>query len=257
MDKRLSGKVAVVLGAGNPDSGCSNGGAAAIRYAQEGAAVLCVDRDLDAARRTASAIADQQGIAVAAAGDVTSKADLVQIKSTVLERFGRVDILHNNVGVELVNELEDITEDAWDFVHDVNLKSVMLSCQQFIPLMVEQGSGVVTNISSTASIRPGTMPYLSYCTSKAGLNHMTRVLARRYAASGVRVNVILPGMIRTAHAIRLYEDPVRANAERDARCPTGAQGTPEDIAAAAAFLASADARYITGIELRVDGGLSI
>lgn len=218
---------------------------------------MCVDRDIEAATRTADLIASHAGIAVPMAGDVTSKSDLVEIKLKVLELFGRIDILHNNVGVEIVNELEDISEDAWDFVHDANLKSVMLSCQQFIPLMVQQGSGVVTNISSTASLRTGTQAYLSYCTSKAGVNHLTRVLAKRYAAHGVRVNVILPGMIRTAHAIRLYDDPDKANAERDARCPMGAQGTPQDIAAAAVFLASADAKYITGIELRVDGGLSI
>lgn len=257
MHQRLRDKVAVVLGAGNPEGARSNGGATAERYAAEGATVVCVDRDIDAARRTQAAIAQAGGAATAFAADVIKKTDLEALKASVVASHGRIDILHNNVGVEDVAELQDITEERWDFVHDVNLKSVMLACQQFIPLMVQQRSGVVTNISSTASLRTGTMPYLSYCTSKAGLNHLTRVLAKRYAADGVRVNTILPGMIRTHHAIRLYDDHEKANAERDARCPTGAQGTPEDIAAAAAFLASPDAKYITGIELRVDGGLSI
>lgn len=257
MDQRLSKQVAVVLGAGNPEQGRGNGGACAERYAAEGASVVCVDRDAAAAERTKSAIQQAGGSAIAFVADVTEKADLIALKQAVLEHYGRVDVLHNNVGVEDVAELPDISEARWDFVHEVNLKSVMLACQQFIPLMVEQGSGVVTNISSTASLRTGTQPYLSYCTSKAGLNHLGRVLAKRYAADGVRVNTILPGMIRTAHALRLYEDYEKANAERDARCPTGSQGTPEDIAAAAAFLASQDAKYITGIELRVDGGLSV
>lgn len=257
MRSRLSDKVVIVLGAGNPESGLGNGGACAERYASEGAVVVCVDRDAAAADRTKAAIQRAGGLAMEFVADVTRKDELVALKDAVLARYGRVDVLHNNVGVEDVAELPDITEERWDFVHDVNLKSVMLACQQFIPLMAAQRSGVVTNISSTASLRTGSMPYLSYCTSKAGLNHLTRVLAKRYAADGVRVNTILPGMIRTAHAIRLYDDHEKANAERDARCPTGAQGTPEDIAAASAFLASQDAKYITGIELRVDGGLSI
>lgn len=254
----FKGKVAVVLGAGSPESGISNGGAAAVRYAHDGASVVFVDMDLDAALRTLSKLTDEERErCLVYRADVTSKTDLGALKSHVLEKYGRVDILHNNVGIEHVAELEDITEESWDLVHSVNLKSVMLACQAFIPVMVKQRSGVVTNISSTASIRPGGVPYYSYNTSKAAVNHLTRVLAKRYAKDGVRVNVILPGMIRTAHAIRLYADPVQANLERDARCPMGFQGDPEDIASASAFLASQDAKYITGIELPVDGAISI
>lgn len=257
MTKRLAGRVAVVFGAGNPPEGVSNGGAAALCYARDGASVLCVDLDPDAARRTVEMILIAGGAAAAHQADAAKREDVLAVKNRALDLYGRVDILHNNVGTEDVCELEEITDEGWDRIHDINLKSVMLACQQFIPLMVRQGGGSVVNISSTASVRPSPTPYLSYHTSKAAVNHLTRVLARRYAADQVRVNVILPGMIRTAHASRLYADPVAANKERDARCPTGQQGNPEDIGRAAAFLASDDARYITGIELRVDGGLSL
>nr|WP_315593169.1 SDR family oxidoreductase [uncultured Cupriavidus sp.] len=258
MHRRLEGRIAVVIGGGNPPQGQSNGGAAAHCYARDGATVVCVDIDPAAAQRTVDSILKTGGKAVAAQADAAKLADIVAIKEMTIERYGRVDILHNKVGTEHVCELEEITEEQWDRIHDINLKSVMFACQQFIPLMVKQGGGSVINISSTASIRPSpTTFYLSYNTSKAAVNHLTRVLARRYARDQVRVNVILPGMIRTEHATRLYADPVQANIERDARCPMGRQGTPEDIGNAAAFLVSDDARYITGIELRVDGALSV
>ncbi|GJG94090.1 SDR family NAD(P)-dependent oxidoreductase [Cupriavidus pauculus] len=258
MQRNLEGRIAVVIGGGNPPQGLSNGGAAAQCYAREGATVVCVDMDVAAAQRTVDSIVEAGGKAVAAQANAARQEDIIALRNQTVERYGRVDILHNNVGTEHVCELEDITEEAWDRIHDINLKSVLFACQQFIPLMVKQGGGSVVNISSTASIRPSpTTFYLSYNTSKAAVNHMTRVLARRYAKDQVRVNVILPGMIRTAHATKLYADPVQANIERDARCPMGRQGTPEDIGNAAAFLASDDARYITGIELRVDGALSL
>jgi NAD(P)-dependent dehydrogenase (short-subunit alcohol dehydrogenase family) len=258
MRKRLEGRVAVVFGGGNPQDGVSNGGAAAQGYAREGASVVCVDLDLNAACRTVELIEKAGGRASSIRADASKRADVEAVKNHALEQYGRVDILHNNVGTEDVCELEDITDERWDRIHDINLKSVMLACQQFIPLMVKQGGGSVINISSTASLRsnPAT-PYLSYHTSKAAVNHLTRVLARRYAANQVRVNVILPGMIRTSHAARLYEDPVEAHRQRDARCPIGYQGAPEDVANAAVFLASDEARYITGIELKVDGGLTL
>lgn len=255
--KRLQDRIAVVFGAGAPHGGVSNGAAAAMRYASEGACVVCADIDVRAAERTMDTIVSAGGKAVAASANVTKRADIVAIVELAMKAYGRIDILHNNVGTEDVCELEDITEEGWDRIHDINLKSVMLACQQIIPIMVKQGGGAVINISSTASVRTGASPYLSYNTSKAALNHLTRVLARRYAPDQVRVNVILPGLIETAHAARLYDDPVQANAARAARCPLGRQGSPHDVAGAAAFLASDDARYITGAEIRVDGGLSI
>lgn len=258
MHRKLEGRIAVVIGSGNPPQAQSNGGAAAQCYARDGATVVCVDIDVVAAQRTVDRILEAGGKAVAAQANAAKLADVVALKDFVLERYGRVDILHNNVGTEHVCALEDITEAEWDRIHDINLKSVMFACQQFIPLMVRQGGGSVINISSTASIRPSpTTFYLSYNTSKAAVNHLTRVLARQYARHQVRVNVILPGMIRTEHATKLYADPVQANIDRDAYCPMGRQGTPEDIGNAAAFLASDDAKYITGIELRVDGALSL
>ncbi|MNT45098.1 2-(R)-hydroxypropyl-CoM dehydrogenase [compost metagenome] len=156
-------------------------------------------------------------------------------------------------------ELENIREEDWDRVFDINLKGVMLACQQVIPRMVQQGGGSIVNISSIASRKWSPMPFLAYNTSKAALNHMTRVLARRYAPNHVRANVVVPGLIDTPHAAHLTTgDAAAVQAARDARnqrCPMGHQGTAWDVANASLFLASDESRYITGTEITVDGGL--
>ncbi|WP_052181636.1 SDR family NAD(P)-dependent oxidoreductase [Cupriavidus sp. GA3-3] len=256
---RLAGKVAIVVGAGSSGADVSNGSAAAIVYAREGARVLCVDRDTAAAQRVVKQIRETGGNALPFEADVCSKDQLAAMASYCASEYGRIDVLHNNVGIEIVAELENIREEDWDRVFDINLKGVMLACQQVIPRMVQQGGGSIVNISSIASRKWSPMPFLAYNTSKAALNHMTRVLARRYAPNHVRANVVVPGLIDTPHAAHLTTgDAAAVQAARDARnqrCPMGHQGTAWDVAYASLFLASDESRYITGTEITVDGGL--
>lgn len=189
--------------------------------------------------------------------------DSAQIRRMVahaLERFGRIDVLHHNVGIEEFGELVEVTEESWDRVHAINLKGPMLTAREVVPHMIRQGGGSIINISSIASRKWSPMQFLSYSTSKAALNHMTRVVARQYAQYQVRCNVIVPGLIDTPHAAALFKDAEAARAGREmrnARCPMGRQGSPWDVAKAALFLASEDSSYVTGLELVVDGGLSL
>jgi NAD(P)-dependent dehydrogenase (short-subunit alcohol dehydrogenase family) len=262
MPNRLQGKVAIVTGAGTSGEGMGNGKAAALLFAQEGAAVAAVDLNLKAAEPTAEEIRKAGGVAIALAGDVSRSADVQAIVDATLERFGRIDIVHNNVGIEIAGDPVSTTEEDWDRVHDVNLKGPFLVCKYTIPHLERQGGGVILNISSVASLRWSPVPYFPYQTSKAALNHMTRVIARQYAAKKIRCNAILPGMIDTPHIRHYYrdlppEEVQRIMQQRDQACPMGRQGSPWDVARAALFLASDDASYITGIELVVDGGLTL
>ncbi len=260
MNQRLHGKVAIVVGAGSIGADISNGAACAVTYAREGARVLCVDRDLVAAEDTVRRIHDAGGEGEAFLADVR---DAVRIRAMVdhcITRFGRVDVLHHNVGIEEFGELVEVTEESWDRVHAINLKGAMLTYREVVPHMLRQGGGAIVNISSIASRKWSPMQFLSYSTSKAALNHMTRVIARQYAPQGVRCNVILPGLIDTPHAAALFknEEEARQGREmRNARCPMGRQGTAWDVANAALFLASDESSYVTGVELVVDGGLSL
>jgi len=262
MPNRLQGKVAIVTGAGTSGEGMGNGKAAALLFAEEGAAVAAVDLNLKAAEPTAEEIRKAGGVAIALAGDVSRSADVQAIVDATLERFGRIDIVHNNVGIEIAGDPVSTTEEDWDRVHDVNLKGPFLVCKYTIPHLERQGGGVILNISSVASLRWSPVPYFPYQTSKAALNHMTRVIARQYAAKKIRCNAILPGMIDTPHIRHYYrdlppEEVERIMQQRDQACPMGRQGSPWDVARAALFLASDDASYITGIELVVDGGLTL
>jgi NAD(P)-dependent dehydrogenase (short-subunit alcohol dehydrogenase family) len=260
MKPRLQGKVAIVVGAGSIGADISNGAACAVSYAREGARVVCADRNQAAALDTVRRLRDSGGEGEAFVADVR---DAAQIKSMVdhcIARFGRVDVLHHNVGIEEFGELVEVTEESWDRVHAINLKGAMLTNREVVPHMIRQGGGSIVNISSIASRKWSPMQFLSYSTSKAALNHMTRVVARQYAPYKVRCNVILPGLIDTPHAAALFKtaDEERAGREmRNARCPMGRQGTAWDVANAALFLASDESSYVTGIELVVDGGLSL
>ena len=260
MSGRLQGKVAIVVGAGSSGAEISNGAACAVLYAREGAAVLCADRSIEAAHDTVRRIEAEGGRASAFRADVCSAEQIASMVQACLTRYERVDVLHNNVGVEEFGELTEVTEESWDRVHAINLKGAMLTAREVVPHMVAQGGGAIVNISSIASRKWSPMQFLSYSTSKAALNHMTRVVARQYARYHVRCNVILPGLIDTPHAAALFktDDEARAGREmRNARCPMGHQGSAWDVAYAALFLASDESKYVTGLELVVDGGLSL
>ncbi|RYF68611.1 MAG: glucose 1-dehydrogenase [Comamonadaceae bacterium] len=260
MTGRLKDKVVLVVGAGSIGPDISNGAACAVTFAREGAMVICADRSLDAANDTVRRIADIGGTAEAFEADVRNAAQIRAMVEHGLARHGRIDVLHHNVGIEEFGELIDVTEESWDRVHAINLKGPMLTAREVVPHMIRQGGGSIINISSIASRKWSPMQFLSYSTSKAALNHMTRVVARQYAQHQVRCNAIVPGLIDTPHAAALYEDDAARDAgrlARNARCPMGRQGSAWDVANAALFLASDESSYVTGLELVVDGGLSL
>ena len=263
MSARLAGKVVLVVGAGSSGTDISNGAASALLFAREGAKVVCADRSLPAAQDTVARIEAEglQGVAHAFEAEVRDAARIQVLVDDTLQRHGRIDVLHHNVGIEEFGELIDVQEDSWDRVHAINLKGPMLTARAVVPHMIRQGGGSIVNISSIASRKWSPVQFLSYSTSKAALNHLTRVVARQYAPHHVRCNVILPGLIDTPHAANLTTGDEaakqKAREARHARCPMGHQGTAWDVAYAALFLASDESKYVTGIELVVDGGLSL
>ena len=263
---RLASKVALVAGAGTLRNSFSsadlvgNGAACAIRFAREGATVICTDRSLSAAQETADKIRSEGGRAEALELDVTDSAQIDETAKDVAGRHGGIDILHNNVGIEIQGDLLAVHDEDWDRVMTVNVRGSMAMARAFLPHMKSRGGGSIINVSSTASLKWSPMQFLSYSTAKAAVNHMTRVIARQYAADQVRCNCIVPGMIRTPHADALYaseEAAAEGHTLRDARCPMGRQGSPWDIANAALFLASDEAAYVTGTLIVVDGGSSL
>src|SRR5581483_10215644 len=260
--KRLEGKVAIVVGAGQtPGETVGNGRATAILFAREGATVLLADRDLTSAEETRAMIAAEGGDASTAECDVTREEDCARLVATCLERYGRIDVLHNNGGIGAGDAGVAGTDAArFERILRVNLEGPLLVSKHALPSMRERGSGVITNVSSIASIASAT-GMVAYKTSKAALNALTQTLALANARYGVRANAILPGLINTPMAI---EGISRARglsrealiAERDRQVPLGKMGTAWDVAAAALFLASDDSKFITGVLLPVDGGQS-
>ncbi|MEO8452510.1 MAG: SDR family NAD(P)-dependent oxidoreductase [Gemmatimonadota bacterium] len=262
MGKALDGRVAIVTGAGSVGEGVGNGKAAAILFAREGAKVLAVDRTLSAAEETRGLIEAEGGTCAVQQADVSVAADCQGVVDACIKHYGRIDILHNNVGIELAGGLAQTSEADWDRTMAVNLKSMFLLCKVTIPIMEAQGGGVVINVSSINSIRTLPALSLSYAASKAGVNALTRELAVEYAAKGIRVNAILPGMMNTpfvrAALTEAYGgDIAEMTRFRDARCPTGKQGESWDVGHLAVFLASDRAKYITGAEMIVDGAQTL
>ncbi len=262
---RLKDRVAIVVGAGqSPGEGIGNGRATALTFAREGAAVLCVDQDLASAEQTTDLIVSKGGRALPFKADATSDSDLGAMVAEAHRRWGHIDILHNNVGVSLAGgdaELLDLTEPALDRCVAINLKSCIFAARHVIPIMREQNSGVIINISSMAAIT--SYPYVAYKATKAAMVAFTEQLAYQNAAYGIRANVILPGLINTPMAVDTRARTFRktraeVEAERDAKVPLrNKQGTAWDIANAALFLASDEASFITGVTLPVDGGASV
>lgn len=261
MADRLKDKVAVVTGAGSIGPGWGNGKAAAVQFAREGARILAMDINGDAARETAAIIAGEGGTCEIFVGDVSSSAAVEAMVKACLDRFEKIDILHNNVGIVEVGGPEEIGENAWNRLLDINVKSMYLTCRNILPLMVAQGGGAIINLSSVVSTHGLGYPCISYAASKGAINAFTRNIAMQYAKHKIRCNAILPGLMNTplvkASVGDAYAGFDAMIAERNAQCPMGEMGTAWDVAHAAVFLASDESRYITGIELVVDGGLTL
>jgi NAD(P)-dependent dehydrogenase (short-subunit alcohol dehydrogenase family) len=259
---RLKDKTAVIIGAGQgPGQGMGNGRATALRFAQEGGRVLCVDRDLASAEATAAMIREAGGDAAACEADVTREATLAAAVAEALRRWGRIDVLHYNVGVSLAGgdaPPTEITEEAFDRVTAINLRGFVMAVKHVLPVMRRQGSGVILSISSAAAVE--SYPYVAYKATKAAMIAFTEQVAIQNAEHGIRCNTILPGLMDTPMAVdtraRATGRPrAEIAAERDAKVPLRRRmGTAWDVANAALFLASDEAGFITGVALPVDGG---
>ena len=192
--------------------------------------------------------------------DATDATDVKRVVGTAMERFGRIDVLHNNVGATIIGDPIDMSEADWRRSIDINLTSAFLTCKNVLPLMLRQGSGAIVNVSSLASIQVNAYPYFGYLTAKAGLNQLTRAIAVRYASSGIRANAVLPGVIDTPLVEQQlggqFADAGEMRQKRNAASPMGRMGDAWDVAYASLFLASDEAKYITGVCLPVDGGKS-
>ncbi len=261
---RLEGKVAIVMGAGQtPGSTVGNGRACALLFAREGARVLAVDRDPASAEETVQLIHDEGGESVAFEADVTDEASVEAAVGDCVRRWGRIDVLHNNVGISVAGgdaSVTEITTEAFDRIMAVNLRGTVMACKHALPVMREQGSGAIVNISSIAAVE--NYPWVAYKASKSAMVAFTKQLAIQNAEYGVRANVILPGLMDTPMAVdtraRAFNRPREAiAAERDARVPLrNKMGSAWDVAYAALFRASEEAGFVTGAALPVDGGAS-
>jgi NAD(P)-dependent dehydrogenase (short-subunit alcohol dehydrogenase family) len=261
---RLDGKSVLVFGAGSSGPGFSNGNTCAICYAREGAVVLAVDKYMDRAEAICGIVLSEGNKAIPFQADVCIEDDIRRAIEFAEKEFGKIDILHNNVGISVFGELTELTIEDWDRSMHANVRSVFLSCKYALPEMVRRRTGVITNISSILAVRVSSYPAFAYYASKAAVNHLTQAVASRYARSGIRSNAILPGLIDTP---LLYANQDIAESghgsvdkmieERNASSPTAKMGEPWDVANAAVFLASDEARYISGILLPVDGSLIV
>jgi len=265
MAERLKDKTALVVGAGSIGPGWGNGKAASVLFAREGAKVFCVDLNLAAAEETARIIREEGGEAEALAADVGSHESIKAMVETAHDALGRIDIMDYNVGLAHVGGVVELPEEDWDRIFDVNLKGCYLAMKYVIPLMEQTGGGSIINISSIAAIRHTGVPYATYYATKAAMNHLTRSTAVEYAAKNIRVNTILPGLMKTpmveqsaglagAYGDGDVEAMWRARAKQ---VPMGRMGDAWDVANAALFLASDESKYVTGLELLVDGGITL
>ena len=248
---KLERRVAVITGAGS-----GIGRAMALRFAGEGARILAADLNGDAAAETAAQIGAAGGDAAAQTVDVTQPEQVQAMIAAAQQRYGRIDILCNNAGIGSTTDVVECDPDEWDRVMTVNVKSVYLGCKYVIPLMLEQGGGVIINTASVAGM-VGIVKRASYSASKGAVIALTRQVAIEYVEQGIRVNCLCPGTVDSPWVGRLLasaDDPVAARGALVARQPIGRLGTPEEIAAAALYLASDDAAFITGTGLVIDGG---
>jgi NAD(P)-dependent dehydrogenase (short-subunit alcohol dehydrogenase family) len=252
---RLAGKVAIVTGAAPQAPGIGNGSAVAILFAREGAKVLLVNRSESHAQALQRTIQEEGGESSVYTADVTNAADVERMVETAMQHYGRLDILHNNVGGGTYGRITEVSEEDWDTSMNVNLKSMMLCCKYSIPRMITSGGGSIINVSSIAGaigLRDRQTGLIAYSTAKAGVSGLTRALAADYAAVGIRVNCIIIGMVDTPIAVALLGEEARER--RRLAVPLQTAGTGWDVGWAAVYLASDESRWVTGIELPIDGG---
>ena len=259
---RLAGKVAIVTGAGCVGPGWGNGRAVAVLFAMAGARVFAVDKNLEAMEETLRRVREAGGEVTPYTCDVTDTAAVKAMVDACVEQYGRVDILVNNVGGSAAGGPVALSEDKWDAQVAFNLKSVYLTCKHVLPVMEAQGSGAIVNTASTSGIRWTGSAQVAYAACKAGVIQLSKVVAVEYAKMGVRVNTVVPGQLHTPMVeVRLAGqrsggDVDKLLESRLARIPLGFMGDGRDTAHAALFLASDEARFVTGTEVVVDGGMT-
>lgn len=260
MTGRLAGKVALVTGAGSVGDGWGNGRAITVAFAREGARVLALDRDRSAVDATLALV--EEGTAVGHVASVTDSGQVAGAVAAAEERFGGLDLLVNNVGGSRAGGAAELDEDVWHDQLDVNLTSVYLGCRHAVPAMRRRGGGAVVNVASTSGLRWTGSPQVAYAAAKAGVVQFSKVSAVQYAPEGIRVNTVVPGQLHTPMVEarlagqRAGGDVDALLAQRLARIPLGFSGDGRDTAAAALFLASDEARFVTGTEIVVDGGMT-
>lgn len=262
---RLLNKTALVFGGGSIGGEINNGLATALTYAREGANVAIVDMNQDAVDGAVQRIVDDltalglQPAVLGIVGNVTDDAEVSAAVAATVQRFGRIDVLHNNVGIARMGGPIEQPIDEWNLMLNVNLTSVFLTCKHVLPHMVAQGSGSIINVGSVGGMRYIGYNYPSYSATKGAVTQFTQNLALEYAAQGIRANTIAPGYINTPMIYKqisgAYDTVEEMVAARDALSPTGRMGTSFDVANAALFLASDESRYVNGVCLPVDGGL--
>lgn len=249
---RLEGKVAIVSGAGSSGPGIGNGKATAILFAREGAGVLLVDREADRAEETQKIIQEEGGESAVFEADVTDEEQAKKAVEAAVESYGRLDILHNNVGIGTRGSVLDVVEEDWDRVMAVNLKSMVFCSKYAIPRMLETGGGSIINVSSVAGMRGHGL--VAYSASKGGVIAMTRTMAVQHAKDNIRVNCIAPGPVYTPMVAGDMTEELREL--RRTSVPLMIEGEAWDVAWAAVYLASDESRWVTGVLLPVDGGLT-
>ncbi|MGZ3253045.1 MAG: SDR family NAD(P)-dependent oxidoreductase [Burkholderiaceae bacterium] len=262
MSKRLEGKVALVTGCGSVGPGWGNGKAIAALFAREGARIFGCDIKLEAAQETHNIVSGEGGEIEVMRCDVASNEEVAALVTACIARFGRIDVLVNNVGIVEVGGPVEYPLEKWQRALDVNVTSMFLTCKHVIPHMLQQGGGNIVNIGSIAGIRYSGVPYISYYTTKAATLGFSRGVALQYAQDNIRSNVIMPGLMKTPFVVEPLKDIYgggNVNAmmdKRDNQCPMGHMGDAWDVAHAALYLASDEAKYITAAELVVDGGIT-
>ena len=262
MGSRLENKVVFITGAGSIGPGWGNGKAAAVQFAREGAKVFASDINAEAVEETASIIRSEGGSVETTVCDAADEGSVQAAVAACMIAFGRIDVLHNNVGIIDPGGPEDLTEEQWDRLMAINVKSMYLTCRHILPIMTTQGGGSIINISSIASTHSLGYSCISYSASKGAVNAFTRDIALNYGPKNIRCNTILPGLMNTplihmGNVTDVYGSTEEMVRQRDALIPLGKMGDGFDVAHAAVFLASDEAKHITGIELVIDGGVTL